>query len=64
MQQISNPLSGVGFVFTHKNDTPLQSADCGASAPKPRSRTGFAMWSCTNLADHKNTNCLNYQEVV
>ncbi|MGV3582861.1 MAG: hypothetical protein ACO1N8_11210 [Methylophilus sp.] len=44
--------------------TPLQSNDCGANAPKTYASSGFAMWSCTILADHKNTNSLINKELV
>ena len=44
--------------------TPLQSFDCGACAPKTSASNSFAMWSCSNLADHKNTNPLIFREVV
>lgn len=43
--------------------TPLQSADCGASAPKTRANAGFAMWSGSTLADQEKTNSLINKEV-
>lgn len=64
MQQKLNPHAGVGFVYPKIIHTPLQSADCGANAPKTRSSAGFAMWSCLILADHNYTNSLIQKEVV
>lgn len=63
MQQSSNPLHGVGFVYPKIIYTPRQSKDCGACAPKAHASTGFAAWSHTISADPKNTTPLIQKEV-